>query len=526
MLRVGNIKLMIYESEMSLKQKVAQFLKCAEKDISSLEINKKSLDARNALQIMYVYTVDVEVKNEGRYTSLKNVSRVTPYIYPIVKVESKIRPVIIGSGPAGLLAGIILAEAGLKPLIIERGKCVSERKIDIYKFWETGILDTNSNVQFGAGGAGTFSDGKLTTGVNNERRDKLLDELILAGAPKEIKYIAKPHIGTDILIKVVDKLIKKIEKLGGEIVYNTQLVNMYIEDDKLCAIDLSNQRNITKMDCSHLILAIGHSARDTFEMIYEKGMKIKAKSFSVGVRIEHLQSEVNQCQLGELSSQLPTAEYKLNTHLESGRSVYTFCMCPGGVVVAASSEENRVVTNGMSYYARDLVNANSALLVSVNPSDFDGDIHPLNGMKFQRELEEKAFKLGGSNYYAPAQKVGDFINNVSSIEFNKVIPSYQPGVKASNLRDCLPDFVCDAIQDSLSDLASKMSVFADSEAVMTAVESRSSSPITIERDEDYMSNIYGIIPCGEGAGFAGGIVSAGLDGIKCAEKMIAAIKLD
>lgn len=520
MLRIRNIKLKINESEKNIDKKLSKALKCNPKEIISWSINKKALDSRRKDNIKYIYTIDVKVKNETKYKNLPNVSVVEEFFYTVEKVNSDIRPVVVGSGPAGLFTALILAEANLKPIIIEQGKNVDQRKIDVDTFMKTGTLKPDSNIQFGAGGAGTFSDGKLTTGVNDRRREKLMRELIEAGAPKEIEYLSKAHIGTDILIEVVKNLCLKIEQLGGEFMFSTKFIDFETENNKLKTITIIKNNVQEILPCTHLILALGHSARDTFEMLYKNSITMKAKPFSVGVRIEHPQSAVDLCQYGDLHTSLDTASYKLSTHLDDGRAVYTFCMCPGGVVVPASSEPNRLCTNGMSYYARDLENANSALLVSITPEDFEGDKHPLNGMYFQRKLEEQAFILGGSNYFAPAQRVEDFLLKQPTIEFSKVIPSYQPGVTPTDLHNCLPDFISDALSIGINDLAKKMSVFNNPDAVLTAIESRSSSPVTILRDENFMSNIYGTYPCGEGAGYAGGIVSAAIDGIKCAEQVL------
>lgn len=524
MLRISNIKVKIDHNEEEVINKVCKLLKVKPSHIIEYSIFKKSLDSRKKNNIHYIYSVDVKIQNEERFAKVSNVRIVTEEEYVVDKVKANHRPVIVGSGPAGLYCALILAEAGLKPIILERGSDVDTRKVEIDKFWQDGSLDTESNVQFGAGGAGTFSDGKLTTGTKDPRRSKFLKELIAAGAPEEIGYMAKPHVGTDILINVVRNLDLKIRSLGGEIIYNAKFTNFEdVEGGKL--VTYIKDENEVQMHTDHLVLAIGHSARDTFELLNAKAMDMKAKPFSVGVRIEHLQADLNQNQFGEYCHSLPAAEYKVNMRTrEENRGVYTFCMCPGGVVVAASSEAEMVVTNGMSYYARDLENANSALLVSVTPEDFGGIDNPLAGIEFQRQLERSAFVHGGGDYKAPAQLVKDFQNNVSSTEFGKVIPSYTRGVKLTNLNDVLPEFICDALSESLNALAAKLDIFGDGDAVMTAVESRSSSPVTLIRDDNYNSSIHGVYPCGEGAGYAGGIVSAAIDGIRTAEKVIDSLK--
>jgi len=526
MIRINNVSLSLDSTEDKLHKKVARVLGVHPAAIKKIEIVKKAIDARNKKNVFFVYSVDIEIDDEQKYVKIKNVS-----IAPTkeegsrearLKGKPSLRPVIVGSGPAGLFAALTLAEAGLNPIIIERGYPAPERAVHVETFWSEAKLDPNSNVQFGEGGAGTFSDGKLTTGINDYRIRKVLDELVTLGAPSEIKYLAKPHIGTDKLLDVLVNMRKKIEGLGGEYRFNTQLVDIMINDGRLEAIvlkDLLSGDEVTEM-CGMLILAIGHSARDTFEMLERNNIEMESKSFSVGVRIEHKQSDINKSQYGEFWNhpRLGAADYKLNTK-SGGRGVYTFCMCPGGTVVGAASELNRLVVNGMSKYARDEENANSALLVSVSPEDFSGE-SPLRGMHFQRELEEKAFSLGGGNYNAPVQLVGDFLADRASTILGDVCPSHRPGYELTDLRECLPNFVTNSLKNAILDMRQKLKNFDKFDATLTAVESRSSSPVRIYRDNAYESSISGIIPCGEGAGYAGGIMSACVDGVKCAESLI------
>jgi len=434
-----------------------------------------------------------------------------------------LRPVVIGSGPAGMFAGVILAQAGMKPIILERGKPVPERQKDVEMFWKLGKLNKNSNVQFGEGGAGTFSDGKLMSGIKKDiYTDKVLKEFVEAGAPEEILYLAKPHIGTDNLAIVVQNIRKKIESLGGEYRFESRFTNFEAKDDKISAIQFIKEENETNtLSCDDVILALGHSSRDTFEMLYEKGVNIEQKAFSVGARIEHKQEMINRSQYGKFAAHkaLGAADYKLFCHLGNGRGAYTFCMCPGGEVVAAASEEGGVVTNGMSEFARDKENANAALLVGVEKEDF-GSKHPLAGMYFQRKIEERAFELGGKSYKAPAQLVGDFLQGKSSDKKGSVNPTYSCGVIFSDISTIYPKYITETMRAAIKDFDRKLKGFACSDAVITAAETRSSSPIRIIRDENFESSVKGLYPCGEGAGYAGGIMSAAVDGIKTALKII------
>ena len=481
--------------------------------IKSWRIFKKSIDARNKNDIHFVYTIDIECNDNKLIRGLTKIDEVK---LPEIKNNRKslLRPVVVGAGPAGLFAALILSRYGANPIVIEQGKKVNERLEDVELFKKTGMLNVNSNVQFGEGGAGTFSDGKLNSGINSPYCKMVLEEFVKFGAPKQILYINKPHVGTDNLINIVRNMREEIIKLGGTFLFNEKVTDFEIKDGNLKAV-ICNKR----IETDTVVLAIGHSSRDTFEKLYELGFNMEAKSFSVGARIEHKQDMINESQYGvNTKIDLPAAEYKLVYHGKD-RSLYTFCMCPGGVVVASSSEEGTIVTNGMSYFSRNLENANSAVLVSVTPEDFEGD-SPLRGMYFQKDLEKKAFELGGGDYKAPAQRVEDFLNRRVTTMFGKVKPTYLPGVKMVDLHEVLPKFITDVMEEGLNYFDKKIKGFANKDAVLTGVETRSSSPVRILRNEELMSNINGVYPCGEGAGYAGGIMSAAVDGIKCAIKIL------
>lgn len=527
MIRINEIRLSLDEDESELTRKAAKALRINQKYIKSLTIYKKSVDARKKDDIHFSYSVDVEISLDEEQIVSKcktgKISIVKPYFYelPENKRVSKYRPVIVGFGPAGMLAGIILAEAGLRPIILERGKGIDERQKDVNEFWTKRKLNEESNVQFGEGGAGTFSDGKLTTGIKSPFIRKVLNELYEAGAPEEILYSAKPHIGTDRLAVVVKNIRKKIEALGGEVRLECKLEKLIVYNKFVQGITYSHNGELIDEEADCVIMAIGHSARDTVEMLYNLGVEIIQKPFSVGARIEHPQSLINKAQYGKFAgnAKLGAADYKLSCHGLHERGAYTFCMCPGGTVVAAASEKEGVIVNGMSSLARDGENANSALLVGIEPKDFPSE-HPLAGIYYQREIEHKAFELAGADYRAPAQLVGDFLKGQASTALGSVNPTCPTGVTLTNLDACLPDKVSQTMKSAIVEMDKKLNGFNMYDAVLTAPETRSSSSVRILRDEFCQCNISGVYPCGEGAGYAGGIVSAAVDGIKCAHAVL------
>ena len=524
MIKIQGLRLHPGEPESRLTEKARRELGT---DIKGFQVLRRSIDARKKPEIWVVYTIAASVDKEEKVLKRcrsRHVSeyREVLYSFPYNRLRLPKRPVVVGSGPAGLFCALMLSRIGAHPILLERGKNVDERTQDVADFWRSGNLSTASNVQFGEGGAGTFSDGKLNTGVNDPRMRFILEEFVQHGAPSSILIESAPHIGTDYLREVVKSIRQEIESLGGEVRFQNLLKGITMDQDHIVGIEVSTPDGTYSLNTDHLVLAIGHSARETFEMIYNAGISMEQKRFAVGVRIEHAQRDITTAQYGAIIKGLPESSYKLSCHLESGRGVFSFCVCPGGVVVGAASEEGRVCTNGMSNYARDGENINGGLLVSVGPEDY-GSEHPLAGMFYQRRLEEMAFRLGGGNYRAPAQKLGDFLQGVPSEGPGRIIPSYLPGVTWTDLHLCLPEIVTKSIEEAIPILGKKLPGFDDSEAVLTAVESRSSSPVRITRDETGQSSIRGLYPCGEGAGYAGGIMSAAADGIRTAEAICRSI---
>ena len=518
MIRIDNIKIRENLSDTEVFKKAIEKNKIKKEEVEEWHIYKKSIDARKKEDIYYNYSINIKLKDEKREIKFGKVKE-EKWQEIEVKRNSKYKPVIIGMGPAGLFAGLLLVENGIKPIILERGKCVEERIKDVENFANNREFSPVSNIQFGEGGAGTFSDGKLNTGNSaNMYSRKVLEEFVEFGAPEEILYTSKPHIGTDNLRKIVKNIREYIISKGGQVLFNTKATDFEIENRKIKAVICEDKR----IETDSIILAIGHSARDTFKKLYELGIEIQPKNFAVGTRIEHLQEDINKAQYGERTKmQLPVADYKLVYHAKNGRTCYTFCMCPGGQVMASNSEENSIVTNGMSNFSRDGKNANSALLVNITVEDYYKN-SPLDGMYFQEELEQKAFRLGGSNYNAPAQRVEDFIEGHKTKEFGKIKPTYMPGVTGADLNEILPGFVAETMKEAVQELDKKLHGFADKDAVLTGVETRSSSPVQIIRDKESLNSISvkGLYPCGEGAGYAGGIMTAAIDGLKCAIKVI------
>lgn len=521
MLRIQNIALPLDGGIPQLKKKAARILGLRPEAVTGLTLARQSIDARKKSDVHYVCTVDVSVTDEEKVMARCRDRRVslhqdTPYVFPPVRRSSPLPPVVVGMGPAGLFAALFLARNGLAPIVLERGRPVEERTADVERFWSTGLLDPASNVQFGEGGAGTFSDGKLNTGTHDPRIATVFRELAAAGAPADILYQHKPHIGTDVLREVVRHIRLELIRLGCDVRFCHKLAGLTLRDGAVAGLTVEGPQGAYELPCDALVLSPGHSARDTFRMLHEAGVPMEQKAFAIGVRIEHPQSAVSLAQFGPAWEKLPAADYKLSCHLPNGRSAFTFCVCPGGEVVAAASEEGRLVTNGMSRRARDGKNINGGFLVGVNPADFGSD-HPLAGVEYQRRWEEAAFRLGGGGYLAPAQTVGDFLSGRPSVRLGAVEPTYRPGVTPTELDRCLPGYVTDTLRGALPVFDQKLRGFAAPDSLLTGVETRSSSPIRILRGADFQSAVRGLYPCGEGAGYAGGITSAAVDGIRVAE---------
>lgn len=525
MIRINQLKANIKNSEKEIKPLIIKKLKLTKENNFDFNIVKKSIDARNKQAIKYVYSVDVIIDNEKSIVASlndKNIEIVEVKKYTPPKInpsQFKDRPIVVGSGPAGLFATYFMAKSGLKPILIERGEAVEERLETVNKFWEDNILNIESNVQFGEGGAGTFSDGKLNTMINDKfgRNREVLETFVKFGAQEEILYYNKPHIGTDFLCNIVKNMREFILENGGEVRFNTKLTDLIINDNKISGIKILNKGKETTLNCDTLVLATGHSSRDTFEMLYSKGLEMQQKSFAIGLRIEHPQYMIDISQYGSSGNQyLPPADYKLTYKSTEGRNVYSFCMCPGGYVVNSSSEEGCLAVNGMSYSGRDGINANSAIIVSVTPEDFN-DSHPLAGIEFQRKLERAAYCIGKG--IIPSQLYGDFKSNTLSTAYGKFKPLLKGDSCFANLRELFPETINNSIIEGIDKFGKMIKGFDRDDAILSGVESRTSSPVRIVRDECGQSNVLGIYPCGEGAGYAGGITSAAMDRIKVFEEI-------
>ncbi|MBC7405627.1 MAG: NAD(P)/FAD-dependent oxidoreductase [Cytophaga sp.] len=532
MLRLTDIQLPLDHSESAIKASILKKLLITEVELIGFSIFRRSYDARKKSSIVLIYTIDVETSIENqileRLSGIENIGITPDTSYQFVTHAQSTtfkRPVVIGFGPCGLFVALILAQMGFRPIILERGKAVRERTKDTWGLWRKRELQSESNVQFGEGGAGTFSDGKLWSQIKDPKHygRKVLTEFVKAGAPEEIMYVSKPHIGTFRLVKMIEEMRTNIEALGGEIRFQQKVTDFDIQDGQMHGLTINDNEYLS---ADHVVLAIGHSARDTFELVHQRGIYVEAKPFSIGFRIEHPQSLIDNARFGANAGNkiLGSADYKLVHHATNGRSVYSFCMCPGGTVVAAASEPGRVVTNGMSQYSRNERNANSAIVVGITPADYPE--HALAGIDFQRKLESLAYELGGENYNAPAQLVGDFLAKRASTTLGSVIPSYQPGITLCDLAAALPAYAIDAIREALPAFDKQIKGFSMKDAVITGVETRTSSPIRIKRKDDNLQsvNTKGLYPAGEGAGYAGGILSAAIDGIKVAEAVAQSIQ--
>ena len=523
--RLTGIKVDVHKNQDKiLRKQIITILHIKPEELVAYELVKRSLDARKKDKVVFIYTLDVQVKGSARkiveHCKNRNVTLAEAEAYHAPQCGEEhlsYPPVVVGAGPAGLFAALLLAEKGYRPILLERGRDVDNRTADVEAFWRTGELNAESNVQFGEGGAGAFSDGKLTTLIKNIRCHQVLEILVAHGAPADIRYSHQPHVGTDILKQVVNSMREQIIALGGQVRFEAKVTELLMTGGQLSGVVINGSE---RLYAQAVILAVGHSARDTFAKLVEQGIEVMPKAFAIGVRVEHPQQMISDSQYGQFAQFLPPADYKLTHLAKNGRHVYTFCMCPGGDVVAAASEEGGVVTNGMSYHARAGQNANSAVVVGVDPSDF-GSIDPLAGMEFQRHWERLAFELGGGNYQAPCQLLGDFMHDQDSQAFGAVVGTYQPQAHFAQLKDCLPDYVVEALKDAFPAFGRKIKGFNRPDAVLTGVETRTSSPIRILRNNQCQAvNLLGLYPCGEGAGYAGGIISAAVDGLRVAEEII------
>ncbi|MBI6940726.1 NAD(P)/FAD-dependent oxidoreductase [Pseudomonas putida] len=526
MLRITELKLPLDHPDEALREAIVQRLGISDEQLLSFNLFKRSYDARKKnSELLFIYTIDLEASNEAellaKFADDRNISVAPDVSYKFVghaPANLQQRPIVVGFGPCGIFAGLLLAQMGFKPIILERGKEVRQRTKDTWGLWRKSVLNPESNVQFGEGGAGTFSDGKLYSQIKDPQHHgrKVLEEFVKAGAPDEILYINKPHIGTFRLTGMVEQMRQDIIALGGEVRFQEKVTDLLVDNDQLTGVVLESGE---QLQSRHVVLALGHSARDTFRMLHAKGVFMEAKPFSIGFRIEHPQTLIDKARLGKYAGhpKLGAADYKLVYHAKNGRSVYSFCMCPGGTVVAATSEPGRVVTNGMSQYSRNERNANSGIVVGIDPErDYPGG--PLAGIELQERLEAHAYVMGGSNYQAPAQLVGDFVAGKPSTALGSVEPSYKPGVTLGDLAPSLPDFAIEAIREALPAFDRQIKGYNLHDAVLTGIETRTSSPLRITRGADYQSlNLKGLFPAGEGAGYAGGILSAGVDGIRIAE---------
>lgn len=526
MIRVTDLIIPLTYDLEALRDIVAKRLGIEHSRIESINIAKLSVDALNKQDIHFNMSVVVSVSGDEDEIILLNkekcISKEIELTYTVPKKKLLERPVVVGCGPAGMFAALILAEAGTRPILLERGLDVDSRRQEVLRFWRTGVLSTTTNVQFGEGGAGTFSDGKLKIGKKDSRKMKVLSELVEAGAPPEIMYLSKPHIGTDRLNETVREIRRKILDLGGEVRFDATVTDILRKGPKVTGVGFVEEGKYAELSTDNVVLAIGHSARDTFESLLTSGVYMEQKTLAVGVRIEHSQEKIDEIKYGRFAGDpaLGAADYKMVVHLQNGRGVYTFCMCPGGTVVAATSEENRLVTNGMSKYKRDGKNANTALLVTIENKDFGSD-HPLAGVAFQRRIEEAAFAAGGGGYKAPVQRLDDFLHKRNTIAYGNVWPTYLPGTEFACVDSYMPDYVTDSLRQAILEMGEWMPGFAYPDALLTGAETRSSSPVRITRGDSLEAiGIEGLYPCGEGAGYAGGIISAAVDGVLCAEQIL------